>query len=138
MKLSYLTANDAWIFREGTEVVTLEGFPRSFRAKKEAIAAARERGLTVDSKGNVAVAGNKEAFKKALQQLSIDGRAKLPTGHTVEVLVGPAENKAGSVGIIRLIDPDGTVTDSEARSIQGVHLEAKEKEVLRMILGNVG
>lgn len=138
MKLSHSIPNQRWIFHEGSEVVVLEGFDRSFLSKKEAVAAAHKLGLEVDSKNNVSVAGNREAFKKALLDLSTHGRTRLPTGHSVEVLVGPANTPAGSVGIVRLIDADGTQTDFEAKSIQGVHLVAEEKKILRMILGNVG
>lgn len=58
MKLAYLPVNAAWVFVFGSDVrflsiVTLEGFPRFFTRRSEAVEAARFRGLKVDRNNNV-------------------------------------------------------------------------------------
>lgn len=53
MRLVYLTANAAWAFTWGNQLVDLEGFPMFFQDRREAVEAARVRGLAVSRSGEV-------------------------------------------------------------------------------------
>lgn len=53
MRLIYLTANAAYVFTFGDQLVKLDGWPMFFSTRKEALEAAAERGLGVSRRGVV-------------------------------------------------------------------------------------
>ncbi len=58
MYLKYFPVNAAWAFIFGNQiqtaqVINMEGYPRFFRSRAEAVSAASARGLDVDKRGNV-------------------------------------------------------------------------------------
>ena len=69
----------------------------------------------------------------ALEMLSIDG-VYCVKGHKLEVLAKWNEEVGELEGFVRVTDPDGEETLYLAESIQGVHLEALETDIIKALL----